>query len=116
MWLLDPRFLMLIATCAPLGACAHTGPAKSSDLVVVGQIETLSSASLDEWGMNVMFNGTLKVTRVLKGKAPPSPLPVRYIAHMEYLPRTEAKFRLRRAENGDWLVCRQGSGRGYICR
>ncbi len=83
---------------------------------MVGQIETLSSEVLDEWGLNVAFTGALKITRVLKGNPSGSPLLVRYIAHSAYAPDRESKFRLRPAKNGDWLVCRQGNGRGYICR
>ena len=116
MWFLVPRFFVLAATCVSLSACTHFTPAGSTNLVVIGQIDTLSSASLDEWGLNVMFTGDLKITRVLRGKAPRSSLPVRYIAHTEYPSSMKTKFRLQRAKNGDWLVCRHGSGRGYICR
>ena len=106
----------LATACALLTACAHTAPAESTDLLVVGRIDTTGSTSLDEWGLNVMFTGDLKITRVLKGRPPPSPLPVRYIAHSAYASDREREFHLRRAENGSWLICREGSGRGYICR
>ena len=105
----------LAATCASLGACAHITPVESTDLVVVGQIDTTGSASLDEWGLNVMFTGDLKITSAVKGKPPRNPLPVRYIAHSAYASDRKIEFHLRRAENGDWLVCRDGSGKGYIC-
>ena len=115
MWLSVRHPFALAATCVSLSACAHVIPAKSTDLIVVGQIDTSGSASLDEWGLNVFFTGDLKITRVVKGRPPRSPLPVRYIAHSAYVSDSELEFHLRRAENGDWLVCRKGSGRGYIC-
>lgn len=116
MWLSLPRRFVLAATCLSLSACAHIAPSGSTDLMVVGQIETSGSEVLDEWGLNVAFTGALKVNRVLKGKPPGSPLLVRYIAHSAYASDKETEFRLRPAKDGYWLVCRQGNGRGYICR
>lgn len=110
----SPQFV-LAATLVSLSACAHIEPTEATDLVVVGQVQTTDSEVMDEWGLNVKFTGRLKITRVLNGTPPSDELPVRYIAHSGYASDHELEFRLRRAEDGAWLVCSRDSGRGYIC-
>ena len=83
--------------------------------MVIGQVETLGSEVMDEWGLNVQFTGRLKVIRVLRGTRPSSMLPIRYIAHTSRASDHESQLRLRRAEAGTWLVCRHDGGRGYNC-
>ena len=107
---------VLAAALVSLSACAHIARTGSTDLVVIGQVDTLDSEVLDEWGLNVKFTGRLKIIRVLRGAPPPSSsLPVRYIAHSSYASDRELQFRLRRVEDGSWLICSRGGGRGYIC-
>lgn len=115
MRLANPPLVVLAATPVWLTGCAHIERVEATDLVVIGQVQTTGSEVMDEWGLNVKFDGRLKITRVLKGTAPADELPVRYIAHSEYASDGELEFRLRRAEGGTWLICRRGGGRGYIC-
>ena len=99
-----------------LPGCAHRSTAVAQDLVVRGQVETLSYEALDELGLNGRMTARLTITRVISGRPPSPVLTVRYIAH-SYLPADRSvRLRLRRSDEDTWLICSESGGRGYICR
>jgi hypothetical protein len=112
----DPRLAILAATLVQVAGCAHTAPNGAGDLIVEGYIEGVAEEILDEAGVNVLFKGRLRVTRVLRGTPPSSPLTIRYIAHTPYASDRVLKLHLRRWGDGAWVVCQRPGGRGYICR
>lgn len=72
--------------------------------------------ALDEWGMSGMITAELRISRVLRGRAPSRTVTIRYIAHMDLPEDSALRFHLRRAPSGgSWVVCKQGGGQGYIC-
>jgi hypothetical protein len=111
-----PHLAILAATLVQVAACAHTAPTGAGDIVVAGYVEGVSDEVLDELGMNVLFTGRLRVTRVLRGTPPSSPLTIRYIAHTPYASDRVLKLRLRPWGDDAWVVCQPPGGRGYICR
>jgi integration host factor subunit beta len=87
---------------------------EANDLVVYGKVENLDSDEFDDLGMNVRVTARLRITRIVRGRAPSPVLTIRYIAHSYLSEDAELRFRLRRADDGTYLVCTNG-GRGYVC-
>ena len=91
------------------------GTATETDYVVVsGKLKNLDFDVLDEWGMNVRITAQLRVRRVVKGRLKARVLTIRYITHSGLPEDTEIKLRLRRSNDGSYLLCSNG-GRGYVC-
>lgn len=102
-------------TGATADSAAKTGT-QANDLVVLGQAEkSLAYEVLDEFGMNVRITARFRIARVIEGRLNPSTIKIRYIAHSDMPTDRELKLRLRRSEDGIYLVCGEGGGRGYIC-
>ena len=103
------------AAAASMAGCTHV-QRSSTDLVVIGHVQTLGVEPYpgDDLGMNAIITGRLSITRLISGRPPSSVLTVKYIAHMDR-PTGEMRLHLRRSNEGIWLVCNDGKGRGYIC-
>lgn len=116
-----PRRLALLAALLPAAAPAmaqDTSRVRPGDLVVMGYASSRSYEALDEFGMSNMITAELRISKVLRGRAPSNTLTIRYIAHMDLPEDSARRFHLRPLSKGArvWLVCKQGSGLGYICR
>lgn len=115
------RIALLLAA---VSTAAASVPARSreqisrndpQDLIVEGRATSLSYEALDEFGMSSAITAQLRISKVLRGRAPSSVITIRYIAHMD-LPKTgNLRFHLRRSSTTIWLVCKEKGGLGYIC-
>lgn len=94
-------------------AAGYPAP-QSTDVIVMGDLETLSTESMDELGSDVQITAHLKINKVLEGKIAERSVTIRYIAHTEWPKRNKIRFRLRKSSDGTYLVCSSG-GRGYVC-
>lgn len=95
---------------------ASKADTQMEDLVVLGQADkSLAYEVLDEFGLNVRITARFRVARVIEGRLNPGTIKIRYIAHSDMPTDRELKLRLRRSEDGIYLVCSEGGGRGYIC-
>ena len=108
---------ILAGTLVEATGCAHR-QALSNDLLVTGYVVASDGGQvLDDLGLNVRFQGRLRVTRVLRGPLPGPFLNVQYIEHTSIASDREVRLHLRKASGGTWLVCQPaGGGRGYVCR
>lgn len=88
---------------------------RRDDLVVIGHVTTHDYEAFDEFGMSGIMTGDLRISKVLRGRAPSKTLTIRYVAHMNLPENNELRFHLRRSSAGTWLVCKEGRGQGYIC-
>jgi hypothetical protein len=111
---------LLAAAALALSASAEArepaSPVRDGDLVVMGYARTRAYEVLDEYGMSTAITADLRVSRVIRGRAPSRILTIRYIAHGNLRDDLELRFHLRPTPAGTWLVCKQGDGQGYICR
>jgi hypothetical protein len=102
---------------ASLGATQHDSRFRRGDLVVTGQVKTRDYEALDgEFNLSLVMIADLRISKVLRGRAPSRTVRVRYIGHMDLPEDGELRFHLRRASRDTWLVCKDGHGDGYICR
>ena len=99
-----------------VASCAHFSGDESRDIVVFGKVQTLDFEPLDEYAISSQISARLTITRVIRGRPPSQVLTIRYIAHSDYPMDREVRFHLRRSDDGVWLVCHDGLGRGYDCR
>ena len=107
----------LAAALTISSSCAHHVAVPSSDLIVSGRVRTLTYDPLDEFGMSGVMTARLTITRVLKGRAPSPVLTIKYIAHTDLPADQDLRLRLRRANDGIYLVCKdERAVNGYICR
>lgn len=97
-------------------ASGHASTFRPGDLVVMGYASTKAYEVLDEYGMSTAITADLRISKVVRGRAPSRILTVRYIAHADFRADRPLRFHLRRVSNGTWIVCKQGDGQGYICR
>ena len=112
-----PRAFILAAALTALSSCLHNANVSNTDLVVVGQVRTLSYEPLDEFGISGVMTARLTIARVLKGRPPSPVLTIKYIAHTDLAADQEFRFHLRRTTDGNYIACRDRRGvRGYICR
>ncbi|HEV7341083.1 MAG TPA: hypothetical protein VGN68_05560 [Sphingopyxis sp.] len=109
----------LLAAVLALGTSTTSDAQKGSqvnDLVVMGKVENgLTYEVLDEFGMNVRITARFTISRVVTGRLTPPVIKIRYIAHGDMPTDREVELRLRRSDDGIYLVCSEGGGRGYIC-
>ena len=106
--------LILSFGAASASADAEKVERPAEYLVVFGKVKTLDTEVLDDLGLNVRITARLRITRVVSGHPPSSTVKILYIAHMSMPKNEEVRLRLRRSDNGLYLVCSEG-GRGYIC-
>jgi hypothetical protein len=102
---------------ASVEASQHDSRFRRGDLLVTGHVKTRDYEALDgEFNLSVVMIAELRISKILRGRAPSRTVQVRYIAHMDLPEDAERRFHLRRASGSTWLVCKDGPGDGYICR
>ncbi|PXA97997.1 hypothetical protein DMC47_10935 [Nostoc sp. 3335mG] len=106
------RWLFLSALS--LGVGGQSGapaqePTKPDIVVVTGRVEDLRYDELDDVGLNFEVTATLRISRV----ASPT-VRIKYITHGGLPKNADLRLRMRRADDGTYLVCSDGS-RGYMC-
>ncbi|WP_156878135.1 hypothetical protein [Sphingopyxis sp. QXT-31] len=108
--------LVALPMTVPPWAAAEEAQHLSEYLVVTGKVETLDNEVIDEWGLNLIFTARMRIARVISGQSPRSAtISIRYIGHGPMLQNKRMRLRLRRSEDGIYLVCSRGGSRGYIC-
>lgn len=105
-----------MALSASAEASGHASRIRHGDLVVMGYVRTQAYEVLDEYGMSTAITADLRISKVIRGRAPSRILTVRYIAHVDLPDDQDLRFHLRPTPTGTWLVCKQGGGQGYICK
>jgi len=106
---------VMATTLSPV-AVARDSSGQADDLVVFGRVKGLNYESLDEFSIDARITARLTITRVVRGRPPSSVLTIKYIAHTDYAQDRTFRFHLRRSQEGVWLACSDGVGRGYVCR
>ena len=105
----------VLLSSASLEAKGHASRIGRGDLLVTGYASTRAAEALDEFGMSSDITAELRISKVLRGRAPSQVLTIRYIAHTDLPEDSELRFHLRRSSASTWLVCKEGKGLGYIC-
>ncbi|MBC9035234.1 hypothetical protein IAG41_22820 [Sphingomonas sp. JC676] len=114
--ILPLALVSILSPPASLQAMQQDSHIRRDDLVVMGYVTAREYEALDEFGMSSIMTADLKISKVLRGRAPGGTLTIRYVAHMDLPENSELRFHLRRSSAGAWLVCKQGRGQGYICK
>lgn len=113
------HMLLLVLATSSVASCASiSDPSQpSEDLFIIGQIERNEPEVelLDDLGMNMVVTAQLRILRVDAGIAPSKQLKVRYIAHSYLAEGTKHRLHLRLSDDGVYLVCSDGGGRGFLC-
>jgi hypothetical protein len=105
-----------LASSLSVDARENVSPFRPGDLVVIGYTTTKGVEVLDEYGMSTAITADLRISKVIRGRAPSRTLTVRYIAHADLRTDRAFRFHLRQTPNGTWLVCKEDEGQGYICK
>lgn len=102
--------LLLAAGCAT----SSNREFRNGEIAVLGTVKNHNSETLDDFGLDNLFTAEVHVKRVLSGKISSEILKIRYIAHNPLSEGKITRLRLRLAETGEYLVCKEGRS-GYVC-
>jgi hypothetical protein len=108
--------LLAMTTLATFTVAAS--PASSEDLVVIGRLKNLNYEHIedeDDWLGHGWITAELSVKRVVRGKEKRRLLRVRYLAHTYLREDKSFRFRLKRAESVDYLICAKPGHSGLRC-
>lgn len=86
------------------------------ELIVMGTLKNRDFKPDDDWRVTTgRATADLRITRVLSGRPPSRVLKIKYMAHMYWRENVERRFRLRRSDDGIYLVCAERVAVGFVC-
>ncbi|WP_428678637.1 hypothetical protein [Sphingopyxis sp.] len=110
------RALFLLPLLCAGCVTSQGGVSDEGELVVIGTLKNLNFRPDNDWMVTTgSATAELRVTRVLSGRPPSRVLKIQYLAHMYWRENVEGRFRLRRSDEGIYLVCSENGGVGYVC-